>query len=137
LIHERPDLFDLSNSTVTIVYLQIGGNDLSTQSAEKTATDIVSFANFLSQDVRIIVIGQLLFRNPKKVGEHYNRKVTECNNCIQGLVQDQPHLIFWHHRGFWKDQSHLHADGTHLNQQGMIKYHRSVRTAVLHASNII
>jgi hypothetical protein len=47
LINERPELFDFGNIRISIVYIQLGGNDLSRQSAEKTATDLVSFANLI------------------------------------------------------------------------------------------
>lgn len=49
LIHERYDLYDFGHFTPTIIYLQIGGNDLSKPgiSSEKLANDIVSFANYL------------------------------------------------------------------------------------------
>lgn len=135
LIHQRPDLYDFGY--VDILYLQIGGNDLSHQSASKTATDIVSFANFLCQYAGIVIIGQLLFRHPDKVGEHYNQRVIECNRLIQDLIKDNNQIIFWHHRGFWRSLDFLHPDGTHLNAGGMRKYHRSIRQAVLHSSNIL
>lgn len=136
LINERPDLFAFGNIRISILYIQLGGNDLSRQSAEKTATDMVSFASFLNELAPIVIIGQLFFRDPVKVGELYNTKVVECNNLIKPLIKDNPNIIFWHHRGFSKDMSHLHGDGTHLNDQGMLKYHRSIRSAILHASNI-
>jgi hypothetical protein len=63
LINERPELFDFGNIRISIVYIQLGGNDLSRKSAEKTATDIVSFANFLNELAPIVIVGQLLFRN--------------------------------------------------------------------------
>jgi lysophospholipase L1-like esterase len=136
LINERPELFDFGNIRISIVYIQLGGNDLSRQSAEKTATDLVSFANFLNELAPVVIVGQLLFRNPVKVGELYNTKVVECNKLIETSIKDNPNIIFWHHRGFSKDLTHLHGDGTHLNDQGMLKYHRSIRSAILHANNI-
>ena len=71
-----------------------------------------------------------------KVGELYNTKVVERNNLIKTLIQDNPNIIFWHHRGFSKHLSHLHGDGTHLNDQGMSEYHRSIRSDILHVNNI-
>jgi hypothetical protein len=66
------------------------GNDLSRQSAEKTATDLVSFANFLNELAPVVIVGQLLFRNPVKVGELYNNKVVECNKLIETSIKDNP-----------------------------------------------
>ena len=136
LINERPELFDFGNIRISIVYIQLGDNDLSRKSAEKTATDLVSFANFLNEIAPVVIVGQLLFRNPVKVGELYNNKVVECNKLIETSIKNNPNILFWHHRGFSKDLTHLHGDGTHLNDQGMLKYHRSIRSAILHASNI-
>jgi hypothetical protein len=39
----------------------------------------------------------------------------------------------WRHRGFWTDFSHLDSDGVHLNDDGMKKYFRSIRSAIIHA----
>jgi hypothetical protein len=77
------EIIDFGNIRISIVYIQLGGNDLSRQSAEKTATDLVSFANFLNEIAPVVIVGQLLFRNPVKVGELYNNKVVECNKLIE------------------------------------------------------
>jgi hypothetical protein len=53
---QRPELFDFGNIRISIVYIQLGDNDLSRKSAEKTATDIVSFANFLNELAPIVIV---------------------------------------------------------------------------------
>ena len=77
LIHERSDLFSFEDTDKPdIVYLQIGGNDLSDQllSPTKVANSIYSFACYLRYglNIKIVVIGQLLLRNPNKVHKDYN-----------------------------------------------------------------
>lgn len=70
LIHERPDLFDFNGEKVDILYLQIGGNDLSDRNKSGTAVanDIYSLACFLHYGLQIpiVIIGELLWRHPKK-----------------------------------------------------------------------
>jgi len=78
LILEPPDLYNFSVCQPDIAYLQIGGNDLSnTTSSESVANEMYSFANFLhfGLHIPIVIIGELLFRNPSKVRKDYNDKV--------------------------------------------------------------
>lgn len=141
LIHERPDLYDFSVCEPDIVYLQIGGNDLSHSSSETVANEIYSFANFLHFGLHIpfVIIGELLLRDPNKVGIKYNDKVIATNISLLQKVQmdNLPNIIFWRHHGFWQDDSFLNRDWVHLNRQGMWKYFRSVRSSVLHAQSIL
>lgn len=143
LIHERPDLYDFSVCQPDIVYLQIGGNDLSNTmtSSESVANEIYSFANFLhfGLHIPVVIIGELLFRNPSKVGKDYNDKVVATNMSILQKIQmdNLPNLKFWRHHGFWEDYSFLCRDGVHLNHYGMRKYFRSIRSSVLHAQSVL
>jgi hypothetical protein len=85
LIHERPYLYNFSVFQPDIVYIQIGGNDLSnTTSSKSVASEIFSFANFLhfGFHIPIVIIGELLFRNPSKVGKDCNDKVVATNVSI-------------------------------------------------------
>ena len=109
LIHERPDLYDFSVCQPDIVYLQIGGNDLSNTmtSSESVANEIYSFANFLhfGLHIPVVIIGELLFPNSSNVGKNYNDKVVATNmSILQKIEPDNlPNLIFWRHHGFWED----------------------------------
>lgn len=49
LIHERKDLYDFAHICPNIIYLQIGGNDISDKNntALSVANEICSFAHFL------------------------------------------------------------------------------------------
>ena len=85
VIHERPDLYYFSICQPDIVYLQIGWNDLSnTTSSKSVANEIYSFANFLhfGFHIPIVIIGELLFRNPSKVRRDYNDKAVATNVSI-------------------------------------------------------
>jgi hypothetical protein len=87
LIYERYDWYDFGHFTPTIIYLQIGGNGIFKPgiSSEKLANDIVSFANYLhhGKGIPIVIVGELLWRHPNKVGDEYNAKVVDTNVLIR------------------------------------------------------
>jgi hypothetical protein len=140
LIHERKDWYNFTHVCPNIVHLQIGGNDLSDKNTTtlSVANKIFSFAHFLHYGlhINIVVIGELLWRDPMRVHSEYNKKVTDTNSALYNMIQTDgiPQIIFWGHHGFWKDFSHICHDGVHLNDVGTKKYFRSIRNAVLHAS---
>ena len=117
LIHERSDLCNFAYTQPDIVYLQIGGNDISTwdSSPVSVASDMISFSNYLHYGlhVRIVIIVELLHRDPALVGIHYNCKVVQTNVAIKQLISsdNNNNIIFWRHRGFWADLSFLSNDG--------------------------
>jgi len=86
-----------------------------------------------------VVIGELLWRDPMRVHSEYNKNVTDTNSALYNMIQTDgiPNIILWRHHGFWKDFSHIYHDGVHLNDVGMKKYFRSIRSAVIHASTTL
>ena len=56
------------------IYLQIGGNDLSSTSSDIVANEVYSFASFLQygMHIPIFAIGQLLLRGPSSTNQNYN-----------------------------------------------------------------
>jgi hypothetical protein len=135
LIHERSDMFCFLHTSPKIIYLQMGGNDLSSTSSDIVANEVYLFASFLHYGIHIpiVVIRQLLWRDPSSTNQNYNDKVNEVNaNLLHITRQDNNSCII-----FWSDLSFLGRDGVHLNSNGMFKYMRSVRSAVLHASNVL
>ena len=129
---------------VDICYLQIGGNDISdkTLSTEVVTDGIMSLAQFLldGKDVKFIVIGQLLRRQPWAAGETYNERVIRMNQLLMERCKHAQRIIFWRHRGFWDEEmTYLGHDGVHIkltkrDATKMWKYLQSVKSAVLHAS---
>lgn len=129
-------------------FLQIGSNDLCNLSlpVKDIANAITSFASFLivTGKVKIVIIGQVLFRSPHVTDPRYNDRVTELNVLLESIcINSDLHLKFWHHRGFWRDQSmsHLSSDGVHLqnpreNARPMQKYAQSIKSAILHCARI-
>jgi hypothetical protein len=72
--------------------------------------------------IPIVVIGQLLWRDPSSTNQNYNDKVNEVNaKLLQLTRQDNNSCII-----FWSDLSFLGRDGVPLNSNGMFRYTRSV-----------
>ena len=125
-------------NTTDCILLQIGGNDLSDPlcNASSLATDIMSFASFLTEaytSVNHVIIGQLLRRYSKRNTADYNDNIIYIyGKCkINTLVENDPNVSFWHHRGFWKNTKELMMeDGVHLNAYGMKQYAKSIQVAI-------
>ncbi|XP_061192120.1 uncharacterized protein LOC133200319 [Saccostrea echinata] len=129
-----------------VCFLQIGSNDLCDASlpVKDIANAITSFASFLiiTGKVKIVIIGQVLFRSSQVTDPWYNDRVTELNVLLESLcINSDTKLKFWHHHGFWSDpsMSHLSPDGVHLqnpreNARPMQKYAQSIKSAILHCA---
>ena len=136
-ILNRPNLARLDAIRPRVVFMQAGGNDLSSAecSPERLAAGILSAAEYLitGHGVHHVIIGQLLPRFSSRCRPDYNEKVTEVNNRVCKMAADSAlNVTFWHHRGFFREPKSLIAgDGTHLNTHGMRKYARSVRAAII------
>jgi hypothetical protein len=66
--------------------------------------------------INIVVIGELLWRDPMRVHSEYNKKVTDTNSALYNMIQTDaiPNIIFWRHRGFWKDFSKFYLKSVHI-----------------------
>ena len=137
-ILSAPFLRKLDSYHPRVVFIQAGGNDLSSKDCcpYELARDLVSAAEYLitGHGVRHVIIGQLLRRFSARCPPDYNVKVVEVNDHAKRMVARSSacnNISFWHHRGFWRDTGVLlDADGTHPNSTGMRKYARSVRAAI-------
>lgn len=127
------------------VFIQIGGNDIGFIPNKQIVTNIVSFAEYLIYGLgtRVVIIGQLLRRDPSANPPGYNESVTEVNDLLTQKTQTLSNIFYWRHRGFWLDMSHLGRDGVHLANpplrslkpgdppSPMKKYWRSIRNTVI------
>jgi hypothetical protein len=131
-------------------FLQIGGNDIGQLSNSRIVSHIMAIASYLVIGVGVtkVIIGQLLRRRPDVVCPSYNDCVIDINLQLEEIIrtQEHNHVVFWKHRGFWRDMSHLGRDGVHLHNpthtspgdppSPMFKYWRSIRNAVIvHVKN--
>jgi hypothetical protein len=98
LIHERSVLFCFLHTSPKIIYLQIGGNDLSSTSSDMVPNEVYSFASFLHYGIQIpIVIGQLLWRDPSSTNQNYDDKVNEVNAKLLHITRQDNNscIMFW------------------------------------------
>ena len=124
------------------VVLQIGGNDLNSDEVvpRQLAREIVNLARKLVNDmgIRYVTICQLLYRKQTIAArfvlrQNYNLLVKQVNLELDFLCTFFPKIRFWTHKRMnEKWQHYLSHDGVHLNEQGTVRFCRSVRGAVLH-----
>ena len=132
----QPALQGLGDRHADCVFIEIGSNDLCDENIEprRLARDIVSLARFVSvgYEPKCVVIGSILPREGPR-WESYNQRVVATNRCLSVLAMSEPGIHYWRHRGFTRCAiSPFSHDGVHPNLvQGMPKYVRSVRQAVL------
>lgn len=126
-----------------ICFLHIGENELASGNItpERLVTDLVSFAEYLRDGVgvKIVVIGQLLRRQPWKAVDGYNEGVKTLNSLMEERLANANNIHFWKHRGFWGSLDFLARDGVHLkdtvtDHKYMNKYLQSIKSAILHFS---
>ncbi|XP_062572922.1 uncharacterized protein LOC134234884 [Saccostrea cucullata] len=127
-----------------VCFIQIGENDILRYEMEKLSTDILSIASYLHEgmDIPVVIVGQLLRRQPWASSSDFNAKIVAANNFLKAGCSDLEGVHFWHHRGFWSDLNFLCYDGVHLQCPGspvhvvssspMHRYWRSIRSAILH-----
>jgi lysophospholipase L1-like esterase len=125
---------------VDVVYLAMGTNDLASGATPATvAQHIVSVANFIvtTSQVKMVIIDQIIPRsnNMSKLS------ASKANQAIQDLLHtgQYPQVKFWTHQaGFWNNtHKYLTRDGVHLTKQGMTRYWRSIRGAILWANSTL
>ena len=67
----------------------------------------------------------------------FNRKAKLLTKYLQVVLEPIPYAIFWRRRGFWRPTQNFYArDGVHLNSPGQVKYHRSLRGAILRSLSL-
>ena len=134
-----------------LVIIDIGSNDIDASSVppDVLAKQIFADAQELLKkfpQVKVVVILEILFRSMKGKYPLQNKDFTadahRYNNMMKILVNQQSNrekapIRFWHHRGLVKDWSSYLSDGVHLNHEGMLKYHKSLRRAVLKFSPLV
>ena len=130
----------------SLVFLDIGTNDLTVMSPDQLFTQVHEVARELIQScgVNRVVLLQVL---PRTVHGRWGQpqpfqdKVARYNELIKTNVYQNklapmyaiPRLAisFWFHKGFRQDIASLIVDGVHLNSTGLPLYIRSIKRAVL------
>ncbi len=115
----------------------LGSNDLDSRTMPdpiQLAEDIYQFLLQLKQaaKVKAVVIMQAFPRlNPRR--HDYNDVLPLYNRHLKNLCRsNQNKIFFFSYRNIIRDwQSMLSRDGTHFNKQGLQRYFRNIREAVI------
>lgn len=121
---------EVNNWRPHVVFLQIGGNDLSPSSSSSLNVSYIisEFADSLihSMGVRHVVVGQIPLR--MRIDPGYNTRVYRANQYLRNFCETAQGVRYWRHRGVVRSMNDIFArDGVHLNHLGYFKLYRSVR----------
>ena len=140
-------LLDVKNFQPTVVFMQIGSNDIG--SSSRTVSDVLLSIEILvdvllSMGVKCVMIGLLMHREKVLAKRgltlvEYNTRVDEMNSGLYALTCTMyPRMILWIHRGLQLPQIPiLRSDGVHLNEEGNRRLRISIRGALLFAESIV
>ena len=80
-------------------------NDISLFDCTTLARDIISVALYLRDGLgtSVVIIGQLLRRQPWASTRDFNQKIVGANRLLNEKCDNEERIYFWHHRGFWND----------------------------------
>ena len=118
------------------VILDLGTNDLDNREepdAGFVAADIVEFANELLLHTKLVYIVTAYHRaRPRRAD--YEAVLPLFNSTLRRICRILQNVHFWPLRNLTQNwENFLTADGVHLNAEGLPRYYRSIRGAVLHA----
>jgi lysophospholipase L1-like esterase len=128
-----------------VVLIDIGGNDVDNGRipVKNMAMQLFDFCKSLQRvcGVKVVVVMEVTFRNRVCKGtwadaQMLNKAIRDFNSACKSLCgtrKDQQSTIrFCHHAGMVLDwQQYVHRDGVHLNEAGMGKYVKSIRSAII------
>ena len=119
------------------VILDLGANDLDNREepdARFVAADIVEFSNWLLLHTKLVYIVASYHRSRPRRAD-YEDVLPVFNNTLRRICRGLTNVYFWPHRNMTQEwQGFMKTDGVHLNTEGLHRYYRSIRGAVLNAS---
>ena len=134
--------------TPDIVLIHVGSNDLDngTISSGSLVQSLKRFAQHIKSvfGVRMVIILEVFFRarvcrGPWSSVSFLNNTIKQFNAQCKSLARTTTcPFLFWHHPGMvlaW--EQYISQDGVHLNKQGLTKYYKSVRSAVIKYSSLL
>jgi lysophospholipase L1-like esterase len=147
--HRLPKIMRAATHAPDVIFVQIGGNDFRRgTSPSDLALDILALASLLKGRFKasFVMFGQILPRFKTegplkwwsldaKEAREYNRWAQQVNVLVEDMLQDIPYTKLWHHSGKLGSKVHTRHlfvdDGVHLSEQGMFRFYRSVRGALI------
>lgn len=127
------------------IILKVGSNDLCSANLQESisvADGIVETAKHLrhSCHTKGVLVCSVTYRGQGRylptahAVETYNEKVHLANKFLKAVIEDEPGLEYWRHKGMSESiASLLSADGVHVNPAGQFKLYKSIRGAILYA----
>ena len=131
------DLHVIESFNPDIVIIQLGSNDLTSETALRVGSEIDDFVRLLHDvyHVQVIHVCQTIMRLHQAA---FNRKAKLLTKYLRVVLEPIPYAHFWGHRGFWRPSNNIYVrDGVHLNLKGQKKFYRSLRGAILGALSMI
>ena len=110
-----------------IVLIQLGSNDLTSETALRVGSSIDDFVWLLNNvyHVKVIYVCQTIMRQDQSA---FNCKAKLLMKYLRVVLESVPYAHFWDHRGFWCPPYNIYVhDGVHLNPGGQGKFYHSLR----------
>lgn len=122
------------------VVLQVGSNDLTDENC--TVDDFVQsvqrYIQYLkrTRNVSVVIMAVLPRKLPIRYHmtltiEQYNTKVVQANEAVKNMTSSMGNVFFWNHDRRLNNRNLLSRDGVHLNSNGVKRYWKSVRGAIM------
>lgn len=120
-----------------VIILEIGTNDLSSQSPEVVIRELLDLVDFLQSVDSSTAVGvcKVLPRRHRSTGlpqEDFNNRAATFNKMLEALFDDRQFVFVWGHFEMQSlSRRVLLPDGVHLNRHGQYCLYRSYRGAIL------
>ena len=131
------DLYVIKCFQPDIVIIQLGSNDLTSETALRVGSSIDDFVRLLHDvyHVNVICVCQTIMRQDQSA---FNRKAKLLTKHLRVVLETVPYAYFWGHRGFWRPSNNKYVRyGVHPNLGGQGKFYRSLRGAILGALSLL
>ena len=136
LLYEEDFYSLLRHRSISRVFVQLGGNDISRGSSPET---IVRNINAVVVELKSmksmqrIIIGSVFqrFKPRRMTADAYEKQRVVINQKLNEMYEDDPMVTFWFLRGLVNVKEELfHKDGVHLNPTTQKRYTRQIRLAL-------
>lgn len=126
-----------------VIILEIGTNDLSSQSPEVVIGEVLDLVDYLQSVESSTVVGvcKVIPRRQRGTGlplEDFNNRAATFNKMLEAPFDDQQFIFVWEHFELQSlSRRVLLPDGVHLNPHGQYCLYRSYRGAILKGVSLV
>ena len=126
-----------------VVILEIGTNDLSSQSPEVVIGAVLDFVDYLRSVESSTTMGacKVIPRRQRGTGltlEDFNNKAATFNKMLEALFDDHQFVFVWEHLKLQSLSRRVPlSDGGHLNAHGQYCLYRSYRGAIFKGISLL